>query len=249
LKTIHLTQQGSVTSLRLHRPRAGNRVNLAMAEDLALAAAQISQDDACRVVTLAGNGDVFSVGWELPWRSSSHRPLPLAAASIAALQQPVIVVLNGDAIGQGLELALAGDLRIAVATARFAMPQVQHGLLPWDGGVQRLLRLVGRAHALDLLLTASEIDAATALRMGLVNRVAAPGDLQEVVDQVVGSVLAGAPIAARYAKEAVTLGGDMTLAQGLRLEADLSMLLHSTKDRDEGIRSFLERRSPHFRGE
>ena len=238
-----------MVALYLNRPRAANRVSQLMAEELALAALHINQDDSSRVVTLTGSGDVFSVGWELPRGVASPDALSLAASAVASVQKPVVVAINGNAIGQGLELVLAGDIRIAATTARFAMPQARYGLLPWDGGTQRLSRLIGRAHALELLLMGDEIDAAAALRMGLVNRVAAPEALPRMVEEVVEQVLSGAPVALRYAKEAVWGGNEMTLSQGLRLEADLTMLLQSTKDRTEGIRSFAERRSAVFRGE
>ncbi|MBI4198451.1 MAG: enoyl-CoA hydratase/isomerase family protein [Chloroflexi bacterium] len=239
-----------MASILLRRPRAANRVNLRMAEELALACAAINQDDAIRCVMLSGSGDVFSAGWETPpVTPAAGLSRYQAAIAIASLHAPVVAAINGDAIGQGLELALAADLRIAASTAHFAMPQVGHGLLPWDGGTQRLARIVGRAYALELLLTGETVDAATALRMGLVNRLAPPQELRQAVDAVVGQVIAAAPIAIRYAKEAVRDGAELALAQGLRLEADLTILLQGTKDRAEGIRSFMERRPAVFGGE
>ena len=248
-RTVLLSRKGPVARLTLNRPRAENRVNQAMALELAQAVQTINQDESVRVVVLAGRGQAFSAGWErLRVRSAGELAPYQAASSIALIQRPVVASLNGDAVGQGLEVALAADIRIASTTARFSMPQLQYGILPWDGGTQRLPRLVGRAHALSLLLTGVMIDAAEALRIGLVSRVVDPAALDDATDEVVGQIAAGAPIAAQYAKETVAKGMDMPLDQALRLEADLNILLHATRDRREGIRSFRERRPPRFRG-
>ena len=220
-----------------------------MAEELNEAAELVGQDDSIWVTTLVGRGKTFSVGWERPRaRSVEELARYQAATAIARIEKPVVAGINGDAIGQGLELALAADFRIAVSTARFGMPQVRYGFIPWDGGTQRLARLVGRSHALMLLLTGAIVDATTALRMGLISRVVEQANFESVVERVAGDIAAAAPLAARYAKEAVTKGRDMTMNQALRLEADLSILLQSTRDRSEGIRSFLLRRSPRFDG-
>ena len=176
-------------------------------------------------------------------------PLPRVASTVAALESPVIAAINGPAIGQGLELALACDLRIAAEGARLAMPQVPAGVLPWDGGTQRLPRIVGRGRAMEMLMTGREVDAWEALAMGLVHQVVPQGELAGRVQAVAESIAAAAPVAIRYTKEAVLRGVDMDIEAGLRLEADLNILLQSTADRAEGARSFLERRVPRFRGQ
>ena len=162
---------------------------------------------------------------------------------------PVLVALNGDATGPGLELALAGDLRICVPSARFGFTGLARGVLPQDGGTQRLPRLVGPAWAQDMLLTGRMVDAEEALTIGLVNRVAdEPGGLKAAVDKLAAEITGGSPIGARYAKKAVAKGLDLSLDQGLRLEADLNVILQSTSDRAEGISSFIEKRGPEFKG-
>ncbi|MSQ22290.1 MAG: enoyl-CoA hydratase/isomerase family protein [Dehalococcoidia bacterium] len=249
-KTILLSRAGPKARIALNRPRAGNRVNPSMTEELAQAAEFINQDDSTRVVTLTGQGQSFSSGWErIRFDSAEELARHRAAGAIARIQKPVVAAINGDAIGQGLELALAADIRIAVATAHFGMPQVRFGVLPWDGGTQRLPRLVGRAHALALLLTGAVIDASEALRIGLVHQVVEPQQLEAATDSAVEQIASTAPVAERYAKETVMKGMDMTLEQGLHLEADLNILLHTTGDRAEGIRSFRERRPPKFSGQ
>ena len=165
------------------------------------------------------------------------------------MEKPVIAALSGDALDQGLELALACDVRVASLDARLGMTQLARGLLPWDGGTQRLPRLVGRAAATEMLLTGATLDAARALEIGLVNESVDPDRVAERAAEIAATVASHGPIAARYTKELVHDGLDMTLDQGLRLEADLNFLLQSTADRAEGVASFLERRGAVYRGE
>ena len=241
-----------VGRLRLARPDNRNRIDEPMAEEIRDACRRIGEDDECRLVTITGDGEHFSVGrtaFDEPGESLSAQMVRLKVAdAVAGLPVPVVAQLNGDATGHGLELALAADLRIAADAASLALWEPSQPAMPWDGGTQRLPRLVGPAWALDLALTGRRVSADEALRIGLVNRVAPHGKLAEAARQLEEQILASAPIAARYAKEAVRQGMDLTLAQGLRLEADLSVILQSTADRAEGIASFKERRKPRFEG-
>jgi len=167
---------------------------------------------------------------------------------ISKLDRPVIAAISGDAIGQGLELALACDIRIASETSRFGLPQIKSGLMPWDGGTQRLSRLVGKGKALEMILTGEVIDAKEALRIGLVNKVVPKKDLMEVTMKMAQEMASKGPIALRYTKEAIYKGMDMTLEQGLHLEADLYLLIHTSNDRSEGIQAFREKKTPKFEG-
>lgn len=168
--------------------------------------------------------------------------------AIAKLDRPVIAAISGDAIGQGLELALACDIRIASETSRFALPQIKSGVIPWDGGTQRLSRLVGKGKALEMILTGKVIDAQEAFRIGLVHKVVPKKDLMEVTMKMAQEMASKGPIALRYTKEAIYKGMDMTLEQGLHLEADLYLLIHTSTDRTEGIQAFREKRTPKFEG-
>lgn len=174
-------------------------------------------------------------------------PVSLAAA-VAKLDMPVIAAVNGYAIGQALELVLACDIRIASQTSYFAMPHIRIGMIPWDGGTQRLSRLVGKGKAIELILTGERINAREARRIGLVNRIVGARELLPAVSEMAHGVASRGPVALRYAKEAVLQGLDMTLEQGLRLEADLYFLLHTTRDRSEGIEAFQKKRKAKFKG-
>lgn len=175
-------------------------------------------------------------------------PLPSIAGPIAKLDKPVIASLNGKIVGQGLELALACDLRIATEISTFGFPHLKAGLIPWDGGTQRLSRLIGKGNALEMILTGKIIDVQEAYRIGLVNQIVPQGELIPMVENMAQEIASKSPIAIRYVKEAVYKGMDLTLEQGLHLEADLYLLLHTTQDRTEGIRAFLEKKSPQFEG-
>ena len=161
---------------------------------------------------------------------------------------PTIAIINGDATGHGLELALAADLRIAADHVILGSGSLQDCEFPYDGATQRLPRLVGAGLARDMLFTGRTLSAPEALGAGLVNRVVPAGELAESAANLADQIAAAAPVAARYAKEAVSASADLTLQQGLGLEADLSVILQSTGDRAEGLRSFAEKREPTFQG-
>jgi enoyl-CoA hydratase/carnithine racemase len=225
-----------------------------LSRELTQLCAEINDDEETRIILLTGSGEKsFTMGAELIKAVSavdeeSPKKLWSLAEPMARLDRPIIAAINGNATGPGLELALACDIRVAVETSHFGFPHIQAGLIPWDGGTQRLPRLVGKSKALEMILTGEMIDAQEAYRMGLVNKVVPPGELMKAVMDMAREVASKGPVALRYAKEAVNKGMDLTLTQGLRLEADLYFLLHTTQDRTEGITAFRERRTPKFEG-
>ena len=232
----------------LNRPEAENALDRETADELALCCRAINEDETVRTVIITGNGGSFSIGD--PALESADPLIPTTATeALAGVKAPVIAAINGDAFGSGLELALACDVRIAAEGASFGFPETSHGLIPSGGGTQRLPRIVGKGKALEMILTASIITAPEAYRIGLVNRIVPPTDLEKDSEALARKLASKGPIAERYAKEAILNGLEMTLGQGLRLEADLSFLLQSTRDRTEGIRAFLEKRPPIFKGE
>ena len=247
---VTLDIQDKIAVVTLDRPEAGNRVDENMAAGLADACAAAERDDAVRAVVLTGAGDCFCVGSDpdSPATPAAFNRLR-SSGSVASVSKPVIAAVNGDTIDQGLELALACDLRVASSGARFGLTHITRGLVPWDGGTQRLPRLIGLGRATGFVLTGRLVDAGEAHRIGLVNETVSP---DEVVSRslALASLLAShGPAAQRFTKEAVLHGQDLKLDQGLRLEADLSFLLHGTADREEGIASFRERRPPEYRDE
>ena len=254
-RTLIYQRRPPVVVITLARPDECNRVNLDLAMELHQVCQQLRQEEDSYVAILTGSGACFSMGRDplLLKQYGDQAPLEIlgmhrASAAISGVSMPIIAALNGDAFDQGLELALACDLRIAARGVRMGFTDLSRGVIPWDGGTQRLPRLVGAARALEMLLTGRVVDAEEACRMGLVNMVSDPESLVDRVEEVSMAIAAGGPIAARYTKEAVLKGMELTLEQGLRLEADLDFLLQSTADRAEGIQSFREKREPKYRG-
>lgn len=226
--------------------------------DLASASEAIGVDDSVRAVVLAGGGDAFGRGWD--WSALAGDSPDAAEAlreagalgdpfgCLAALPKPVICALHGEVSGGGLALALAADIRIAAEDARFSLPETGLGLVPMAGATQRLARLAGRGDALALALTGEPIDAAEALRIGIVSEIVAKDGLADRADEIAGRIAERGPLAVQYAKEAVSRGVEMPLDQGLRYETDLTIILQTTEDRAEGVRAFLEKRQPKFKG-
>ena len=235
-----------VAWLTLDRPRHGNRITEELAHGLCEAAAEIELDDRVRTVVLAASGPSFCLGVEAggDWLQRVDW-----VEAIARLTRPVVAAIQGEAVGEGLELALACDLRVASERARFAMPQLVAGRLPAHGGTQRLPRIVGRTRALDLLLTGRTLNAAEAETIGLVSRVVRHAGFARSLGAVIDALRNKGPLALRYGKEAVLKGTDLTLEQGIRLEEDLYVLLQTTRDRQEGVHAFLHKRRPVFRGQ
>lgn len=244
-KTIIHEKKGQVCYITLNRPKVGNAINAQMSRELADVCRMINQDEGIMVVILKGAGGAFSSGSEpQEWEAGCD-----ASRAIDSLERVTIAAIDGAAIGEGLELALACDIRIASKRASFCLPHTTYGLIPGGGGTQRLPRLVGKGKALEMILTAEPIDADEAYRIGLVSKVVSAEELLSEVNEWAKRIITCGPIALRYAKEAVNKGLDFTLEQGLRLEADLYFLIQTTEDRMEGIRAFREKRLPQFKGE
>jgi enoyl-CoA hydratase/carnithine racemase len=225
-------------------------IDLEAAQGLVEIVAQINGDPEVYSVVLTGTGDQFCAGAaeDLLCRLEGQWPESSPSGAIASLKVPVLAVLNGDALGVGLEIALACDLRLAAEGAVFAFPEIEDERIPLDGGTQRLARLVGKGKALEMVLSGERVSARSALEIGLVNWVVAREKLADEAEKLAQTLAAKAPLALLYCKEAVNKGLDLTLEQGLRLEADLYFLLHTTSDRGEGIRSFLAKRPPKYEG-
>lgn len=245
-QTIKFQTSGSVTVIHIDGLEDDPFKMERLSDELTDLCTEISWDEGTRVVILTGSGEE-SFSAKIKWRGEAVERWSIAEP-VAKVSQPVIIALNGDAIGQGLELALACDFRIATGLSNFGLRHIEAGLIPWDGGTQRLSRLIGRGKAIEMILTGEVIDAREAYRIGLVNKIGRPDELMKTAMNMAQEMASKGPIALKYAKEAIWRGMELTSEQGLRLEADLYLMLHTTRDREEGIRAFREKRVPKFEG-
>ncbi len=249
------SRNGPLATLTLNRPEKLNALNRVALHALRDGLARAAADPETRVVALAGGERAFCVGADL----AEVRALTPADAldfsrlgqsvcdAVAAAPVPTVALLRGHALGGGLELALACDLRIAARGARLGLPEVNVGLLPGWGGTQRLPRLVGMARGKEMVLTGEPVEADEALRIGLVNRVVEPGEMGTALDAVVHRVASRSPVPLRLAKEALR-GAWPGLGEGLARERALFAHLFSTGDTREGLAAFAEKRLPVYRG-
>ncbi len=241
---------GEVAIITVDRQQALNALNQDVLYELGLAFDLAASDTEVRALVITGAGRAFVAGADIAdlrdlGDSFAGRDTSLGgqdvANTLASLPFPTVAAINGFALGGGLELALAADLRVAAPGARMGLPEVGLGLIPGFGGTQRLPRLIGQSRALDLILTARHVAADEALQLGLVNRVAE--DALEAAVALARQAAKNAPIALGLAKEAVVRGLEVTLQQGLEIEADLFGMVVTTADMREGTSAFLEKRS------
>ena len=246
-----------VATITLNRPEVHNAMNEKMREELTACFGDIAQNADVRVVVATGAGEkAFSAGADIrefvvpqvPVQFRAHRQRVDFRAAMDRCGQPIIAAIRGFALGGGLEFALACDIRIASEDSLLGLTEVNLAIIPGGGGTQRLPRLVGRGKALEMILTGARIDAREALRIGLVERVVPAGEALSAAQTLALTLAERAPVALRYAKEAVVKGLELPLAEGGRLENDLATLLRTTEDRIEGARAFLEKRKPRFTG-
>lgn len=215
-----------------------------LAFDLADLSEQIAWAEETRNALILFDGSMAG-----PACADDEMTLPDLTGPVGRLRLPVIAAIRGDALGPGLELALACDVRIGVEGSRFGLPQVAQGTIPSNGGTVRLARLIGPGRAMHMILTGEDIGSGEALRIGLLNRVVDAPSLADIALTMAREMAAKSPLSTSFAKEALYSGIDLTLDQGISKELDLYLQLFGTRDRIEGVSAFRERRKPDFKGE
>lgn len=255
---LEIVVQDHVATLTLNRPEAMNSIDPAMREQLHAAWKRIREDDDIRVVILTGAGEkAFCTGSDLkktmpPKESFAELTFGRATSDhlLAGLDtdKPLICAVNGYAMGGGMELALACDIRVASDNAVFALSEVRIGSIPGAGGTQRLPRAIGSSNAMLMLLTGDRVDAAEALRIGLVSKVVCREELLPAAQEIARRIAQNAPLSVRSIKRLVVSGADMPLPAALDNERYVFGLLRDTEDRIEGRRAFQEKRSPVYQG-
>jgi len=257
LQNVLYEKRNGIAYVTLNRPKVLNALNTPTWADLRAAFEDARDDDAVRGVILTGAGDkAFIAGADI--NELAHVTAFQAEQSsrfgqevldlIENLGKPVVAAINGFALGGGCETAMACTIRIAVENAKFGQPEVKLGLVPGGGGTQRLPRLVGKGRALQLILSGEMISAQEAYRIGLVNEIVPEADLIARAEAILSKIASNAPIAVKFALEAVNKGMETSQDEGLLLEASYFGLCAATEDKKEGTSAFLEKRAPQFRG-
>ncbi len=256
-QNIKLEKREQIAYVTVNRPDKLNALNMATMEELRAAFHSLKQDRDVRVVIFTGAGEkAFIAGADINELAKNN---PVEAKEythrgqnvlnlIENLGKPVIACINGYALGGGCEIAMACTMRLASDNAKLGQPEVKLGIIPGYGGTQRLPRLVGKGLAMQLVLAGEQITAQEAHRIGLVNEVVPQAELIPRAEAIAKKIIANAPLAVQYAMEAVNEGMEMTLAEGLFLEATLFAVCCATEDRKEGTTAFLEKRAPQFKG-
>jgi enoyl-CoA hydratase len=257
-ENIAVERDGAIAVVTLNRPAVLNALNSALLEELSNALADLERTEDARAIVITGSGSkAFAAGADIG--ELNVLPNALAAADkarsgqavtlqIERLRKPVIMAINGFALGGGCELAMSGDIRIAAENARFGQPEVNLGLMPGYGGSQRTTRLLGKGMAMYLCLTGEMIDAAEALRIGLVQRVVPQAQLLDEAKKIAQTIASKAPLAIAATKRAINGGAHLGIVEGLELEALEFGTLVNTADFKEGTNAFLEKRAPRWTG-
>ena len=255
-QTLLVELDGGVAMVTVNRPDKRNALNAQVRADLLMALDYLRDDESVRVVVFTGAGDKAFVAGADIGEFAERTPLEQREAmtgrrvfdEIAAFPKPTVAMINGFCLGGGCELALACDVRIASDAARLGQPEINLGIIPGGGGTQRLPRVVGTGQAMRLILSGEIVDAAEALRIGLVDVVHPAADLRGRTMELARGMAAKSPVALRMAKAAVRAAAEMPLAAGLAYETELFVTCFGSDDKREGVAAFLEKRPAEFTG-
>ncbi|WP_054635589.1 enoyl-CoA hydratase [Thalassobacillus sp. C254] len=254
---VALEKKGNVAIITLNRPRAANALSLQMLQELNHYFQDLSFDDSVRTLIITGAGDkVFCAGADLKERAGMDpvqvkKTVALIRKTVEAVEklpQPVIAAMNGSALGGGLELALACDIRVAAEDGKYGLPETSLAIIPGAGGTQRLPRLIGAEKAKELIFTSKKISGREAEQIGLVSCSAQSAEVLSVAQEIAGKIAENGPVALKQAKKAVNAGLETDLNTGLTLEEKCYEVIIPTKDRLEGLQAFKEKRKPQYSG-
>ena len=253
-QNLIVTQEKGIGIIQLHRPTVLNALNSELVRELVNALEEFDMDETIRVIILTGGDKAFAAGADLKEMSQSS-PVDLILNRrfelwdrIRKISKPLIAAVSGYCLGGGNELAMNCDIIIASENATFGQPEVNVGIMPGAGGTQRLVRSVGKTRAMEMILTGRAITAEEALRAGLVSKVVPTGNLMDVTKKLASEIASKPPVSVRTAKQAILRAYDTTLEVGLEYERQLFYTLFATEDGKEGMRAFLEKREPTFKG-
>jgi len=253
-ENILVAVDGPVATVTLNRPKALNALNAALMGELADALRRLDADEAIRCIVITGNERAFAAGADIKEMAEASAVEMLQRNNLAhfdavrKISKPLIAAVSGFALGGGCELAMACDMIVASETARFGQPEINIGVMPGAGGTQRLTRALGKARAMELVLTGEYMGAEEALAHGLVNRVVPQELYLEEAQKLARKIAGQAPVAVRLAKDAVLKAQDLTIEEGLDYERRLFYLLFATEDQKEGMAAFIEKRTPAWKG-
>lgn len=251
-ETILVDRQDRVATITLNRPQALNALNGQVMNEVTTAAAELDDDPGVGAIIVTGSAKAFAAGADIKEMAALSFADVFAGdyfaawGKFAAVRTPTIAAVAGYALGGGCELAMMCDVLIAADTAKFGQPEIKLGVLPGMGGSQRLTRAIGKAKAMDMILTGRNMDAAEAERSGLVSRVVPADDLQQEAMSVATAIAGMSLSAARMAKEAVNRAFEVSLSEGLLYERRLFHSAFATDDQSEGMAAFVEKRTPNF---
>lgn len=255
-ENLLIEKRGRVAVVTVNRPDKLNALNIPTRNEILAAFDELERDAEVRVVVITGAGEkAFIAGADINefagMTAVGQRAVMKGRRAFDAVEdfpKPVIAMINGFALGGGCELAMACDIRIASSKAKLGQPEIKLGIIPGGGGTQRLTRLVGEGKAMELILTGDMISADEALALGLVNHVVAPEELEAKTMELANKIAEMSPVALAMAKAAVKNASRLNLREGVDAEVDLFALCFSSEDKEEGVRAFLEKRKPDFKG-